>query len=160
MSGKASSQNKSLDQLLTSSTIALQAQAANWEQAVRLAGKLLLLDGSITAEYIDAMVNAVKEIGPYMVIAPGIALAHARPEDGVLSVCMSLVRLADPVEFGAEKNDPVDLVFALGGSDNKEHISALKQLAEFLQDESLVASLRVCKTVREAQEIVKLSVTR
>jgi len=47
-----------------------------------LAGAFLVDTDAVFPSYVDAMVRAVEELGPYMVVAPGIALAHARPEDG------------------------------------------------------------------------------
>lgn len=49
---------------------------------MRIGGELLEKSGAIEPRYIDAMINTVKEIGPYIVIAPGIAMPHARPEAG------------------------------------------------------------------------------
>jgi mannitol/fructose-specific phosphotransferase system IIA component (Ntr-type) len=144
----------SLADVLTRETIRLDLGATDWRQAVRLAGQILLETGSITASYIDAMVRAVEEIGPYMVVAPGIALAHARPEDGVKRMCMSLVRLASPVEFGSEANDPVDLVFAFGAVDKEAHLQALKELATFLQKEEAVSALRQCDSVEKAVQLI------
>lgn len=141
--------------MLTEKTIQLGGKAANWREAVRLAGDLLLKTGSITPGYIDAMVRVVEEVGPYMVVAPGIALAHARPEDGVKQVCMSLVKLASPVEFGSEINDPVDLVFAFGAVDKDVHLQALRELAVLLQREDAVAALRLCKSARKAVQLIK-----
>ena len=86
--------------------------------------------------YIDAMVQAVRDMGPYMVLAPGIALAHARPEDGMLKVGMSIINLAEPVEFGNEANDPVSLVISFGGIDQESHVEMLRTLALFLMEES------------------------
>jgi len=42
----------------------------------------------------------------------------------VKRMCMSLVRLASPIEFGSEANDPVDLVFAFGAVDKEAHLQA------------------------------------
>jgi mannitol/fructose-specific phosphotransferase system IIA component (Ntr-type) len=145
----------SLADLLTRETIRLGLGATDWRQAVRLAGRILLETGSITASYIDAMVRVVEELGPYMVVAPGIALAHARPEDGVKRICMSLVRLASPVEFGSEANDPVDLVFSFGAVDKEAHLQALKDLATFLQKEEAVSALRQCDSVEKAVRLIK-----
>ena len=59
---------------------ALQQEAGSWEEAVRLAGGLLERQGHIDPSYTEAMVNMVKELGPYIVIMPGVALAHARKQ--------------------------------------------------------------------------------
>ena len=42
----------------------------------------------------------VDEHGPYIVIAPGLALAHARPGPEVLADGLAVVTLAEPVPFG------------------------------------------------------------
>ena len=75
--------NTVLRNLLTEKTIQLNVEAKNWEQAVRMGGQLLIDNGFVESRYVDAMVKAVKEMGPYIVIAPGIAMPHARPEEGV-----------------------------------------------------------------------------
>ena len=57
-------------------------KAENWEGAVRISGKLLLDKGLVEPQYIKVMINVMTELGPYLVVAPGVALPHARPEDG------------------------------------------------------------------------------
>ena len=75
-------------------------------------------------------------VGPYIVIAPGIALAHSRPSPAVLRAGISLVTLLEPVAFGHRENDPVRLVIGLAAVDEEGHITALSTLAEFLSDET------------------------
>lgn len=101
------------------------------------------------------MVQAVEEIGPYIVVAPGIAIAHARPEDGVHQICLSLVVLAQPVEFGSTVNDPVDIVFAFGGIDKESHLGLLRQLAVILQDEKAVNEIRKAETARAISDLLQ-----
>jgi mannitol/fructose-specific phosphotransferase system IIA component (Ntr-type) len=85
---------------------------------------------------------------------PGIAIPHARPEDGMKRVGFSLVTLKEPVYFGHPKNDPVDLLIALGGPDNKSHIKALAQLAQMLQNQETVKRLRNAQTKEEVLKII------
>ncbi|MFP3913494.1 MAG: PTS sugar transporter subunit IIA [Actinomycetota bacterium] len=106
--------------------------AGGWQEAIRAACQPLLSAGAIHERYIDACIDLVEEEGPYMVVAPGIALAHARPEDGVLSLGVAVAVLADPVEFGHPDNDPVDLVFAFGSPDADQHVGLLGALARGL----------------------------
>lgn len=141
--------------LLNEKTIKLNAEAADWLQSINLAGELLVDIGAISPSYVDAMVKLVEKFGPYIVVAPGIALAHARPEDGVKRMCMSLVRLASPVEFGSEANDPVDLIFAFGAVDKNAHIQVLKDLATFLQHKEATTALRQCKSAGEVEKLIK-----
>ena len=124
-----------LEEMLSKERIAISVQAEDWEAAVRAVGKLMFDTGVVEARYIDGMVNTTKELGPYIVIAPGVAIPHSRPEDGVISPCMAFVKLASPVEFGNKENDPVHLLFALGALDHEQHVDALRQIAEVLMDE-------------------------
>ena len=75
------------------------------------------------------MIHTAEELGPYIVIAPGIAMPHSRPEDGVLKPCVALMTLSTPVNFGNEENDPVRLVFSFGAPDKEQHVEALRELA-------------------------------
>jgi mannitol operon transcriptional antiterminator len=139
--------------MLGEETIALGLNVRDWRDAVREAGVLLVRSGAVEPRYIDAMVQMVEEIGPYIVIAPGIALPHARPEDGVKKACMSLLTLDSPVEFGNEHNDPVELVIGFGTTDNEAHTEALAALARLLGNADVVERL---KRASSAQDILDL----
>ena len=130
-----------LAQSFAPGSIAVQSVAADWREAVELAGNLLVQSGRTTPDYTNAMIQAIEELGPYLVIAPGIALAHARPADSVLATGMSLVTLAQPVAFGNLANDPVGLVFALAATDHDSHIEILQGFAGLMSDPTIVNSL-------------------
>ena len=112
--------------------------AESREAAIVRVGELLVASGRTTAGYTGEMLDALDELGPYFVIAPGIAIAHARPSESVLSAGLSLVVLASPIEFGSDHNDPVRLVFGLCAKDHDGHIEVLAGLAEVLSDEAKV----------------------
>ncbi len=152
---KASSDPQALvlSDLVTPETVAARLVVASWEAAVDRVGALLVAAGKVETQYIPAMKRVLKEMGPYAVIAPGIVLLHARPEDGVVHPCLGLVTLSTPVPFGHSENDPVDLVFALGAVDKGSHIAALQQLAEMLGDEDVLRRLRLARSGRELAEV-------
>lgn len=130
-----------LKDLLTERTIKLNVEVKDWEEAVKVGGELLEKDGAIEHRYIDAMINSVKEIGPYIVIAPGIAMPHARPEAGAKKIGMSLITLKNPVNFGNKENDPVKIVVCLCAIDHSSHLKALSELVELLGDERFISTL-------------------
>lgn len=131
-----------LSSLISAETVRARVSVTDWEEATDSVGNLLVIAGKVTPDYIAAMKRVLKEMGPYAVIAPGIVLLHARPEDGVLQACFGLITLTNPVPFGHSENDPVDLVFALGAVDKTSHISALQQLAEMLGDADKLQEIR------------------
>lgn len=138
-----------LENLISPDAIRVKIRVQDWEDATELAGSLLTDMGVTLPDYAVAMKRVLKEMGPYVVIAPGIALLHARPEDGVLKPSLALITLAEGVNFGHTENDPVDLVFALAATDKTSHIYALQELAEFLSNEEALAKLRAAQSKEE-----------
>ena len=147
--------NKMLKDILKPETIMINAHADTWEQAVVLSGRLMLDAGCIKACFIDAMLEMVRENGPYVVIAPGIAMPHARPENGALRTCMSLVTLDSPVEFGNPENDPVYIVIGLAATDNSSHLDALSELVDILGDKEKYQAILKAKTAKEIGTLLK-----
>lgn len=127
--------------LLTEDCIALDVPAATWEEAVQAAGELLERAGIASPAYTGSMIDNVETNGPYIVVAPGFAFAHARPSPAVHRTGMSWVRLADPVAFGHKTNDPVNLVVALAATDDGAHATAMAQLAKVVGSPAIRAAL-------------------
>jgi len=119
---------------LKKSLIRLDEYAEKPEDAIRIAGELIVENGGATKEYVEAMINAYHDLGPYIVLAPHIAIPHARPEDGVLEQCISVLRLEEPIAFGHPENDKVKLIIAIGGVDKDFHIQMLQTLSTVLSD--------------------------
>lgn len=143
----------SLQELTPPERIALDVEAADWREAVRVAGRLLVQSGVVTPNYIDAMLATAEELGQYIVVAPGIALPHARPEQGALATALSLVRLATPLDFGNPANDPVELVFGLAAVDKQVHVRAMQVLATLLLNDDLVRRLKIARSAEEVQVV-------
>lgn len=131
-----------LKDLLVEETIQLQVDAEDWKDSVKKGGGLLEEAGKIDRTYTNAMISSVEELGPYIVIAPGIAMPHASSKDGVHEVGLSLMTLTEPVNFGHPENDPVDIVLCLAATDHTSHLNALKDLMAFLNDPSFIDLLK------------------
>lgn len=140
-----------LDELITEKTIQLADEVENWQEAIRLASKPLLENGSIEQSYVDAMIQSIQETGPYVVITPKVAIPHARPEEGVNILSMSVLRLKKSVLFGEDK--PVHLVIVLAATDDESHLRALAQLTELLSLEENIDQLIQSK---EKADVMKL----
>jgi PTS system ascorbate-specific IIA component len=150
-----------LEDLLIRNTIRAKLPLQTRDEIIQKAGELLVEADAIEPRYIHAMKRVMDELGPYCVIAPGIALLHARPEDGVKRACLSLLTLEKPVHFGHSTNDPVDLVFTLGARDKQGHIEALAELAVFLSKEEFLQIVRGCENSQSLQnEIFEYITTR
>ena len=145
---------------LNGTTVRARLNVTDWPEAVQVAGALLLDAGAVEPRYIDAMKATIREFGPYVVIAPGIALPHARPEDGVMRPGLALVTLAPAVEFGHAENDPVDVVVAFAAVDKESHLTALKQLAGILADAAALQRIRAATSHRELLQAISEELSR
>lgn len=139
--------------LIRENLIDVDIEVEDWEGAIRAAGKLMVDDGAVEERFVDAMIRVAKEFGPYIVVAPGIALPHAKPEDGVLEASIAIIRLKTPVNFGNEDNDPVYLVVALAAVDQEQHIGGLQQLAFVLGDQEKIDAIQKAQSKEELRDI-------
>lgn len=127
----------SLSELLTAETVSLVGTIDNddWREAIRLAAQPLLQMKAIRPSYTEAMIRAVEAHGPYIIVSPGIAIAHGQPEDGVNRLGMSLLRIEDGVAFSPDEQHRVYMLFVLAGMDNEAHLKALSELTMLLNHE-------------------------
>jgi ascorbate PTS system EIIA or EIIAB component len=126
---------------LPDTAIAIGVHAADWRAAVSAAGDALKRSGATTAGYTKRMIGVIDEFGAYIVIAPGLALAHARPGKDVLTEGLSVVTLADPVAFGHPHNDPVSVIVGLAVTSSDEHLRFVSELANVFNDSSVIPAL-------------------
>ncbi|GAA1910473.1 PTS sugar transporter subunit IIA [Streptomyces durmitorensis] len=143
-----------LSEFLPVEAIRLDVSAPDWQGAMRAAGDLLVANGVSTDAYTQEMLRTVEENGPYIVVAPGFAFAHARPSPAVRRTGMSWVRLAGPVPFHHESNDPVGLVVALAATDATAHTEAMGALARLLADPETVQALDRATSPESVRQIL------
>lgn len=88
-------------------------------------------------------------------IGSGVALPHGRIE-GLTDTLAIFMTLAEPLDFEAADNQPVNLVFALlvpeQATDN--HLQLLARLAELFRDPKLREALANSKTPEEAHALL------
>ena len=135
-------------------SILVKASVGNRSAAIELAGELLIASGKATNSYVQSMLEAVEKFGPYIVIAPGIALAHGKPSDAVIETGLSLLVLESAVEFQHSQNDPVQLVFGLAATDHDSHIELMAELAQLLSDQERVNALLTCSDSEQIRAVL------
>lgn len=134
-------------------SILIKDSVEDRSSAISLVGDLLVASGKATSTYVASMLEAVEIFGPYIVIAPGIALAHGKPSDAVLETGLSLLILEQSIEFQHSQNDPVRLVFGLAATDHESHLELMAELAEFLSAQENVSSLLSCS---DSEQVLSL----
>lgn len=143
-----------LKDVLKDSAILLKQPVHDWEEAIEKVAEPLLKEAVIEKGYVEAMIQAVKEFGPYIVIGKHIALAHARPEDGVNRLGLSVATLETPIEFGNDSNDPVKIVFCLAAVDSFSHLNIMKSLVELINDEAKIDRLSEFTDIEEFKAVL------
>ncbi|WP_262034172.1 PTS ascorbate transporter subunit IIA [Serratia liquefaciens] len=143
------------DSLVQNKSVLLQAEATDWQQAVKLGVGLLVAAEVVEPRYFNAILAGVERHGPYFVLAPGLAMPHGRPEEGVLKTGFALVTLKTPVCFGDEDNDPIDILITLAAVDSRTHQEVgILQVVNLFEDEANFDRLRACRTVAEVLDLI------
>lgn len=146
----------SLTDLLKEELIQQVDSVSTWQDAVGLAAQPLLAHGYIEESYIQAMIASINETGPYIVLAPKVAVPHASPDAGVHQLGISLLQVKEPVDFSEDDDDDkqVQLIFVLAAVDSTAHLRALQELALILDDEEAIDSLIAASDPREILAII------
>jgi PTS system ascorbate-specific IIA component len=135
-------------------SIIIKDSVVSRDEAIAIAGQGLVASQKTKPEYIDSMLDAVEKFGPYIVIAPGIALAHGKPGEEVIATGLSLLMIREPIEFKHSQNDPVQLVFGLAATDHDSHIELMAELADFLSDSNRINSLLTCSNIEQIRSLL------
>lgn len=144
--------------LIENNSIKLNQSAQNWEEAIKLGTDMLIASGAIEPRYYDNIVNKVKEMGPYIILAPGLAMPHARPEEGVIKTSFALVTLKEPIYFDGD-DEPVYVLVTLAGSDSDQHMQGLMEITQVLDDPDSdtgvdLDKIRRCTTSEEVYAVI------
>lgn len=139
---------------LTEKKIQIVDSVSDWRQALTISAEPLLADKSINEHYIEAIFRSHEELGPYYVLAPGLAMPHARPEQGAKKNGLSLLHIKEGVSFDADENDPIYVVIMLCAVSGDEHIRMITALAEIFCDEARLESLLNASTIEEINSVI------
>ena len=143
-----------MEELIQKKNIEVNLDVDNWEDAIKGVGNLLISSKQIEEGYINSMINSVKELGPYIVLSQGFALAHAAPNsETVHEPSLAIVTLKNPVKFGSP-NDPVKVLMCLACTDKATHLDLLSTAAKKLMQENFVENAAKCKTLDELYQVI------
>ncbi|WP_194165561.1 BglG family transcription antiterminator [Oceanobacillus sp. CFH 90083] len=144
---------RTLDDFLTSDTIRLVDRVKAWEEAIRQAAQPLLDSGNIKESYVEAVMENCRRNSDYIMLASRIAIPHAKPEEGVLKLGMSLLNLKEPVEF--PNGQRMNLICFIAAEDKEKHINPLLQLRRLAEDEHLVDQIKKAGSVEKMEKIIR-----
>ncbi|EKO3837318.1 PTS sugar transporter subunit IIA [Vibrio harveyi] len=144
-----------LRELITSDVIRIHSDATDWKDAVSKSCEALIENGAIEPSYVDAIYRSHEELGPYYVVGPGMAMPHARPEDGVNRLSLAITVIQNGVNFDSESNDPVKMLVTLAATDSNSHVDAISKLAELFMNEEHVEAICSAQNTQDVLAIIE-----
>lgn len=144
-----------LSDLITKETFQYSEDKLDWKEAINRAAKPLLDNGAIELKYIDAMIDRVEEYGPFIDLGKGIAIPHARPEDGVNKLSMAMLILENPVYLLDQENHQVNIILVIAAIDNKSHLDALSHLTVLIREDENIQTISNAKSFEEIEKLIE-----
>ncbi|RME12412.1 MAG: phosphoenolpyruvate-dependent sugar phosphotransferase system EIIA 2 [Ardenticatenia bacterium] len=124
--------------ILTAERIQLHAAPQSKEEAIRLVGELLVRDGCVAPEYVEGMLAREKIMSTYL--GNGVAIPHGQFEnrEHIYRSGISVVQVPQGVEW--EPGEKAYLIVGIAATSD-EHVAVLANLAEAIEDESVVQEM-------------------
>lgn len=124
----------SLVDFIKRDNIRLNLNCSDFKEVIHEGTKPLEEQGYITEEYGNGIIKKLIDLGAYMVIAPGICLAHTDLPNEINKSCMSFISLKYPINFKSEFNDPVKIVLTFASLDKEIHLNALLEFMDIINN--------------------------
>ncbi|WP_409176228.1 PTS sugar transporter subunit IIA [Brevibacillus fortis] len=136
--------------ILTAEKIMLNAKVANKEEAIRLAGQLLVRAGHVTEAYIEKMQEREQLATTY--IGSGVAIPHGTNESKaeIQSTGISIIQVPEGVDFGGCNTAYLLVGIAAVGD---EHLEVLSNIAILCSEEENVKRI---VNAASAEEIIAM----
>ncbi|ERN55122.1 BglG family transcription antiterminator [Alkalihalophilus marmarensis] len=142
-----------LTDFITSDTIQVIESVSSWQEALSLAAAPLLEQGVITEQYITAMKNQYTEMTPNIVLRLNVAIPHARPDDGVHKVGMSLLKIKEGLLF--KENERIHLIVVIAAVDKNQHLQALLQLMKLAEKNEVIHEIKNAEDAENIHQLIK-----
>lgn len=125
------------------------------DEALDITCSTLIEQGKVNKSYLDAIKAKHKEIGAYYVLAPKIAMPHARPEDGVNEACLQVTVFKNGVDLESEDNGDVYFSVTLAAMDSESHIQTIVALSELFQNDDDIDAIIAAESKDQIAAILK-----
>lgn len=114
-------------------------QNNDWKSAIKQGVKILVNKDYCNMTLYEKIIENVEKNGPYFVLAPQIALAHAEPGPYIKKTGLSLIVFKNKVSFSNDRRHDVNLLFTLSAKDGNDHMEIIRLFANYFStDKKLV----------------------
>lgn len=117
--------------------------ATDWRESVRMSCEKLEERGVVEPNYKEDIIACLEKYGPYIVIAPMIAMPHSQENaQGVKETAIGFMKLAKEVRFDEEDFEKdAKVFFTLASCDPNRHIDNISRLSELLSNDEVQKAL-------------------
>jgi len=142
-------------EVLVAENVKLNVTVNNKEEAIRLAGELLVKNGYVNSSYIDSMLEREKLTTTYM--GNFIAIPHGTDDSKkeVLESGISILQIPDGVDFGG--GNVAKVVFGIAGVGDG-HLEILSQIAILCSEVENVEKIVAAKSYEEIIQLFEEAV--
>ncbi|WP_027127991.1 BglG family transcription antiterminator [Fusobacterium perfoetens] len=145
--------SKNLSSFLEEKNILLNQKVNTWEEAIKMAGEILIENGYVTPTYIDGMISSIKKNGSYVVVSDLVAIPHAKNENNIYNTGMGLLCLDREVLFPDDVK--VKFILAFCSQDNQSHLNAIVQFVDLLKKYNFLSVLEKSTSKKKIMDTIK-----
>jgi mannitol/fructose-specific phosphotransferase system IIA component len=140
--------------VLVPECIRIGLKSVTKEEAIEMAGQLLVEAGYVMPGYIAAMKNREKVLSTY--IGEGVAIPHGvgNARDQIIHSGICILQFPEGIEY--HEKEKAYLVVGIAGKDN-QHLEILATLAEFIQEGN---ALKQLFTATDTEQVFQAFTTR
>ncbi|WP_461218079.1 PTS sugar transporter subunit IIA [Lapidilactobacillus salsurivasis] len=128
------------DFIFDSTMLKYHQSQQTWQSAIRLSASELLAKKSIDPKYTEKIISNIERFGPYMIITPGILLAHAGEQDGVIKNGFSMHVFHNPIAFPGKNVFPVSVIITIAVKDHRSY-PVVEKIVQWVLDDETIFSL-------------------
>ncbi|WP_164683997.1 PTS sugar transporter subunit IIA [Vibrio maerlii] len=140
--------------LIGDNIVISNAENLTVNEALDITCSKLIEAGKVESSYLEAIKQKHQEIGAYYVLAPKIAMPHARPEDGVNEACLQITVFKNGVDLESEDNGDVYFSVTLAAMDSDSHIQTIMALSELFQNDEDIEAIIAAESNEAISEIL------
>lgn len=136
-------------------SVLFRKKVTDWQEGIRESCQLLLEKKIIKATYVDEIIKCIRIFGPYIIVAPNVAMPHASSQsDEVLATAVSFTKLKSSVSFD-DPEKKAQLFFTLAAKNSDAHLKNIQRLSELLMKEGVIDSLMATESIEDYLKVMR-----
>ena len=140
-------------QYLLPSHIQIVPDRTDWKEALSYSCRPLLLDDSITQEYVNAILEEQTQQHHYMFLTDGLVLAHSKSEHGVKKIDAAMTIFKEPVTW--ENGKLVRIIVSIAAEDQTRHIRILNDILDIFSKKKSLEQIPALSSPSEVREYLQ-----